>query len=410
MIELEHSPLGGSAAKRFINCSGSFMTQRDQIEDGVFESFSSEFADRGTGAHEIGAECLLHGTEPYEYIGKEFNGYIAGWPGGIELDAVSVYVDHCRGLLAKHNAISVPSSVSQIIEATLKAPDLHLLLKGTVDFACWSDELGVDLVDYKNGEGVGVDVVNNEQLKYYAFLLILNHLSHLDDQTPVRLWIVQPNFYGLFDAPIPWETTIDKIVEWGETILLPKMNSLLRARDTSMDDFVLGEWCQFCPVLLDCPKTQAAYKSYADMADEEFVMMLSDEEISDFYAMREPAMRFKNELEKVVYARKVAGSKIASAKLVPKKIAREWKPGAEPAAKAAFGSKAYKPAALLSPAGLEKLSSDAAAFTKEWGFKPNDGALTIAPLSDPRAEVSGKNARIFEKFATADKPVDFSEF
>lgn len=413
MIELEHSPLGGSGAKRWLNCSGSFLMHREQLEDGVFERFTSEFADRGTDAHELAAECLNTKTEPYQHIGKEYtHGFIAGWPEGIELDAVSVYVDFCRSLLDKHLSAdkSDAMKVRQMIEVTMQSPQVHELLKGTVDYGVWSPTLGVDVVDYKNGEGIGVDVRDNEQVKYYAFLLVLNHLQDWPSDTIMRLWIVQPNYFGIFEAPYSWETTIGAISDWGRNILVPKMDGLTRSRDISEDDFVLGEWCQFCPVLLDCPKTQRAFETYAQMADEEFVMMMSDEEISRYYEMRDPAMKFKNELEKVVYARKITGAQISSAKLVPKQIARQWKPGAEAAAKAQFGLKAMVPAKIKSPAALEKLSTDAADFAKEWGFKPNDGALTIAPLSDPRAEVSGKSARIFEKFATADTSVSAEDF
>jgi hypothetical protein len=101
MIELEHSPLGGSAAHRFMNCEGSFLEQRRQIEAGQFENVESEYAKLGTAAHELGAKAIATGMEPYEFLGEEFNGYLAGWPGGISLDAVQVYFSECMGILAR---------------------------------------------------------------------------------------------------------------------------------------------------------------------------------------------------------------------------------------------------------------------------------------------------------------------
>jgi hypothetical protein len=68
MIELEHSPLGGSAAHRFMNCDGSFLLQREQIEAGQFENVESEYAKLGTAAHELGAKALALGLEPYEFL------------------------------------------------------------------------------------------------------------------------------------------------------------------------------------------------------------------------------------------------------------------------------------------------------------------------------------------------------
>ncbi len=151
MIDLEHSPLGGSGAHRFINCTASFLLQREQIEDGTFEDIPSEFAELGTAAHELGALCLTESAEPFEYLGQEFNGYRVGWPDGINLDAVQVYVNECRSIMEQCDYDGLA-----IIEKTYKAPDLHPLFKGTVDFGYISPSQGIFLRDYKNGEGIGV--------------------------------------------------------------------------------------------------------------------------------------------------------------------------------------------------------------------------------------------------------------
>ena len=47
MIELEHSPLGGSGAHRFMTCKGSFLLHREQLQAGTFENIESEFAALG---------------------------------------------------------------------------------------------------------------------------------------------------------------------------------------------------------------------------------------------------------------------------------------------------------------------------------------------------------------------------
>jgi hypothetical protein len=49
------------------------------------------------------------------------------------------------------------------------------------------------------------------------------------------------------------------------------------------DDFKPGTHCQFCPVLIDCPKMQQAFQEYAE-ADEEFVAMLSDADLDRYYS------------------------------------------------------------------------------------------------------------------------------
>jgi hypothetical protein len=399
MIELEHSPLGGSAAHRFMNCEGSFLEQRRQIEAGEFVNIESEYAKLGTGAHELGAKAIATGMEPYEFLGEEFNGYIAGWPGGISLDAIQVYFSECMGILSRRK-----EQGNLLIEQTIHMPEIHPLLRGTVDFGFWSMLDGIFLRDYKNGEGIGVRAPGNKQLLYYGFLMVLEILKTEKDlprEMPVSLGIVQPNFYGVFDAPDVWETTVGFVLDWGNNELLPRMNTLMGRHIPEIieDDFKPGDWCQFCPVLIDCPKMQHAFEEYAK-ADEEFIAMLKDEDLDRYYQMREQARRFMNALETTVHARLVGGGKIPSAKLVEKRVNRVWKPGAAAALKAAFGDKAFTVPEVKSPAQIEKLSSRGKELALEYGYKPESAGLSVAPLSDPRPEAKPKtNADVFKGHA-----------
>lgn len=403
MIELEHSPLGGSAAHRFMNCEGSFLLQREQIEAGEFENIESEFARLGTAAHELGAKAIATETEPYEFLGEMFSGYLAGWPGGISLDAIQVYFSECMGILARRKERG-----NLLVEQTIKVPEVHPLLKGTVDFGFWSMLDGIFLRDYKNGEGIGVAAPGNKQLLYYGYLMILDILKtgqELPRDMRVSLGIVQPNFYGVFEEPDVWETTVGFVLDWGMNELLPRMNSLTQTpyyhirEDDTEEDFKPGEWCQFCPVMLDCPKLQKAFEEYAE-ADEEFIAMLPDEKLDYYYSKREQARRFMNALESTVHHRLIGGSKIPSAKLVEKITRRVWKPGAVAALKEAFGDQAFTPAEIKSPAQIEKLSSRGKALALEYGYKPEANGLSVAPLSDPRPEAKPKtNAEVFKGHA-----------
>lgn len=396
MIELEHSPLGGSGAHRWMACAGSFLLQRALFEAGEFEEIETEYAKLGTAAHELGARCLSEGREPFEYIGQEIGGYIVGDEDGINPDAVSVYVNDCSRI-----ADDFAGKGRTLIEATLAHPDVHPYLKGTVDFGVWSSKRGLFLRDYKNGEGIGVRAPHNAQLLYYAFLLVLENpwLKAGPKDFPVNLGIVQPNFYGTFEEPDVWETTLGHVLEWGRDALLPRMNELVITQDVDNSDFVTGDHCQFCPVLLDCPKMQAAFREYAH--GTEFVEMLTDSELNGFYALREDARRFMNALETTVKARLVSGSTIPSAKLVETRTTRQWKPGAEPHLKAALGDHLYEPRKIKSPAAVEKLSSRGKALALEFGYKPDATKLSLAPASDPRpAAVMSANEKVFAGHAT----------
>jgi hypothetical protein len=296
-----------------------------------------------------------------------------------------------------------------LIEETIHLPELHPLLRGTVDFGFWSLADGVWLRDYKNGEGVGVSAANNKQLLYYAFLMVMadHRLRDGPRDLPVNLGIVQPNFYGVFEEPDTWVLTLGEVIDWGHEILLPRMNDLMIERDFTDEDFTPGDHCQFCPVLLDCPKMQSAFEEYA-AADEEFIAMLSNEELDRYYAMREQARRFMNALETTVHARLVGGAQFKSAKLVEKRVHRVWKPGAQAALVAAFGDKAYEPAKIKSPAAVEKMSTLGKALALEYGYKPDSAGLSVAPISDPRPEAKGRgNAAVFEAHAQSPEDMGF---
>lgn len=404
MIDLEHSPLGGSGAHRFMTCFGSFLLHREQLQNGTFEDVESEYAVLGTAAHELCATSLIEQREPFEYLGEKFGNYIAGWPEGLSLDAAHVYFTECMTILDRRQERG-----TVLIEQTIHLPEIHPLLRGTVDFGFWSRKDGVKLRDYKNGEGVGVSAPNNRQLLYYGFIMVMSDhwLRAADRSMPVSLGIVQPNFYGVFEAPDVWETTLGHVLDWGYDELLPTMNTLMSRGAPELSDFVTGSHCQFCPVMLDCPKMQKAFHEYAE-ASEDFIAMLTNEELDRYYADRENVRRFMSALETTVHARLVAGGSIPSAKLVEKKTRRVWKPGAHAALAAALGENAYEPKSIKSPAQIEKLSSMGKSLALEWGYKPESAGLSVAPLSDPRPEAKPRtNATTFANFEQSPEDLGF---
>lgn len=396
-IILEHSPLGGSGADRWFNCAGSFLLHRDLMENGEFEAVSSGFADIGTAAHELGARCLIEGKEPYEYAGQTFAGYKAG--DEVSLDAVAAYINICNKIRGEDGKGTV------LIEKTIHLPDLHPLLQGTVDFGYWSARRGLWLRDYKNGEGVGVDARDNRQLLYYAFLMVQSEPWLRDsayDSVSCNLGIVQPNYRSLWEPEDVWSVPIKYVRTWGNEELLPRMKMLSAQRDIFEDDFIPGGHCQFCPVMLECPKAQQAFQTYVD--GTEFPEMLTNEEIDALYAQKDLARKFMNELDKVAYARAIGGTEFQHGKLVAKKGNREWRPEAEKALAAALGDAAYEKK-LRSPAQVEKLSPRGKAMAQEWGYKPVADGLSFVTMSDDRPAAKPKgNGDVFKNFEQ--KPED----
>jgi hypothetical protein len=146
-----------------------------------------------------------------------------------------------------------------LLEDTIHLPKIHPLFKGTVDFGFWSMSDGVFLRDYKNGEGIGVSAPGNKQLLYYGALMIFNigricratcgcrsgSCSRISTASSKSRTCGKPRRFR---------------ARLGNERIAPA-HECLTDRDipgSIEDDFKPGGWCQFCPVLLDCPKMQSS--------------------------------------------------------------------------------------------------------------------------------------------------------
>src|ERR1700733_714869 len=161
-----------------MNCPGSVALRR-RLD--LPPQDDPEYRRAGTAAHTVLANCL-HSThsddqlDAWELIGVEYE--------GVKIDermanAVQVALDICRKLASPPHAVVY-------VEEQLHSP-AHPDFWGTVDFGVVADSL-LNIVDFKYGEGIAVEVADNPQLKYYAWLLLERH----PDVRKVVLRIVQP--------------------------------------------------------------------------------------------------------------------------------------------------------------------------------------------------------------------------
>src|ERR1700727_2494339 len=207
-----HSPLGASGAERWMNCPGS-VTLIKELD--LPESDEPEYRALGIDAHEASAYCLKEKHDAWEIIGEKFY--------GVEVDnematAIQVYLDAVRPAMGLQDAVvyiehgisykDVEGHLTELID-----PRANSLLKkyfyGTGD-CCVVHGGGkrMAVTDYKHGEGIIVEAVENPQLMYYAFGFLLLH----PDVEIVMLRIVQPR---TFDEPVKkWVTDAAHIRDW----------------------------------------------------------------------------------------------------------------------------------------------------------------------------------------------------
>ena len=376
-----HSPLGASSAERWMNCPGS-VTLIKQLN--LEETDEPEYRGLGIAAHEAGAHCLKNGLDAWEVIGEKFY--------EIEVDdamagSIQVYIDVCRPLMERPKAITYiehglaytqqDGRVTEILD-----PRADSILKryfyGTGDFAAARPEdKYLDVIDYKHGEGIDVDVEENPQLMYYAFGFLLLH----PEVETVRLRIVQPRI--AWAEPIKtWIAKADYIRDWVADKLVPAMQ-LTEIDGAELD---AGSWCRFCPAKLICPMMASLFGA-AMKTNPKSLVELSDMSLGRSYQYKAAVTSFLKALEDETFRRLNLGQmKGCGVKLVPKKANRVFKPEALAVFKKEIGDDAWTKPELKSPAELEKLGAVAKELVKEYAYTPQTG-LTVAVDTDKRVAV-----------------------
>jgi hypothetical protein len=362
----EHSPLGASSAERWLNCPKSYsLIQKLGASDE-----GSEHANLGTAAHKLAEMCLDSGQDAWEYIGQEVDGFTVGTgdnPSEINCNSVQVYLDYVRPL-----AENADHAEWEVRLGDKWKP--HRLYMGTADFVAVFDN-AIEVVDYKNGAGIIV-APDSAQLKYYAIGAFAEAANHLPETAEVRMTIVQPNAPG---NPIRTHIiTVYELVHWSNSVLVPGM---LKA-EKGDGDYVTGDWCRFCPAILDCPKQQEDLKAL----NQAEIDRISDDELDLLYPTFGTVKMFMRAAEARLQARLQEGASFQTCKLVAKRSpGRVWKEGVEELLVQTLGDDAYEKT-LVSPAKAEKLSKKMKDFVAENAFLQPSTGYNLVPVSDSAPE------------------------
>lgn len=381
-----HSLLGASSMSRWSVCAGSYILENI----GLAEEGDTSFADIGSDAHDIAAECLRDGKELWEF-------YADARTENVDLAALSIYVDYINQLRR---------SASKYSEWIEKKIFISEDLRGTVDYAIsFTNEKMLEIVDYKNGTGVFVDVVDNAQCKYYAWLLISQRpkgsveytLANYPDYK-IRLTVVQPNYFGA--APVrSWDIPLKDLMDWANNVLLPSVYTLKGRTEYTIEDFSNGSHCQFCKVMLDCPLIKARYEQFKNLSTGRTVEDMNSAELDMLYDSVDNVQTFIKKMKFAVEGRLLTGETFKNAKLVEKRAtSRNWREGADKALVSAFGTGVFTKPELKSPAVVEKEFAGAKTLTAEWAFTPESGGVTVAHISDRRPAVANNKESVKEVF------------
>ena len=349
---MQHSKIvGGSTAKRVINCPGSVALVAEMPPQP-----SSPYAEEGTLLHDEISNFL--GDLDYRFTCSQ-----------------ELIQDKLKPALDLLDEIDPDKTMEYEVETRVGFGDLLPGVFGSTDLMGRIGNKAI-ILDWKFGAGVPVPAEENEQLMFYAAAAMRTPEAQwvFDGATEVELVIIQPPTIKR------WTTTIARIKEFEQTLV--KAVKIAQQPNAPLKN---GDHCRWCAAKPVCPvMTGAVDRAVAIKMDKIDVDKIGaylhnadllEDWIKDLRALAEEMMK--------------KGKPVPGWKMVPKRATRSWvkEEDAKVALLQHLKESEVIETKLVSPAAAEKL-------LKAQKLKLPDGLTvaissgnTIAPESDPRPAV-----------------------
>jgi hypothetical protein len=349
---MQHSKIvGGSTAKRVINCPGSVALVAEMPPQP-----SSSYAEEGTLLHDEISRFL--GDLDYRFTCSQELIQDKLWPALDLLDE-----------------IDPDKTMEYAVETRVGFGDLLPGVFGSTDLMGRIGNKAI-ILDWKFGAGVPVPAEENEQLMFYAAAAMRTPEAKwvFDGATEVELVIIQP------PAIKRWTTTIERIKQFEQTLI--RAVKIAEQPDAPLKN---GDHCRWCAAKPVCPiMTGAVDRAVAIKMDA-----IDVDKIGAYLHNAELLESWIKDLRALAEEMLKKGKPVAGWKMVPKRATRSWvkEEDAKTALLLHLKESEVIETKLVSPAAAEKL-------LKAQKLKLPDGLTvaissgnTIAPESDPRPAV-----------------------
>jgi len=385
-----------------MNCPGSIA-----LSEGL-PNKSSVYAQEGTAAHEV-VEATLAAFDK-------------GRPAtAADMIGEFVTVDHDEDgtpvmmAVTEEMATAAQECIDHVIaryeELIADYDEVHMYLErqfdlgplnppepmfGTADITMWVPSIKhIEVIDYKHGQGVVVEVEENSQIMMYGLGATV---SQGTIPNTIRVTIVQPR--------APHHDGTVRSYDFGRDRLIEFKNELFAAAEATQDPdapLAVGDWCKFCPAKVGCP----AQKTHAvDLATVEFDVQpvetlesllpvpgtLTPTEVSNIVARAGIMMDWLRDMESHALTLMQEGVNVPGFKLVAGRSNRRWKDADEAEkylARQGLKKAERTTAKVISPAQAEKKmkagGKDPKRLERLWE-KP-EGTPKLAPVEDNRPEL-----------------------
>jgi hypothetical protein len=358
---MQHSRIvGGSTAKRVINCPGSVA-----LVDKMPPQISSSYADEGTLLHDTIADILDAKGTAKDYLGRKHNDAV------LTMDLIEAKL---QPALAALDEIDPDVRMTFMVESRVGFGDLLPDVFGSTDLLGRIDNRAI-VLDWKFGDGVPVAVEENPQLLFYAAAAMRTPQTQwaFEGADEIELIIVQPpSVKRWLTTPARVKAFEDELVAAVKVAMKP--DAPLKA----------GDHCRWCAAKPVCPQMTGA----ADRLLKAKIEALPVDQIARYLEQVPLLESFIKDLQQLAHNLLEEGQPVPGFKLVNKRATRQWIDEDKAVAfLTSAGVEAWGEPKPLSPAQAEKaLKKAKIALPDDLVVSVSTGS-TLAPESDPRPAV-----------------------
>jgi hypothetical protein len=360
---MDHSKIvGGSTAKRVMNCPGSVaLVQKMPPQP------SNKYADEGTLLHNVIAEIVMTDKHPEEFLHTKYNDQI------LTLELID---NKLVPALAALDVIDPNKKMEIEAESRVGFGDLLPDVFGSTDLIGRIGKRAV-VLDWKFGDGVAVEVEENPQLMFYAAAAMRTEETKwaFVDVEEIEMVIVQP------PQVKRWVTTPARIAQFEKDLV-----RAVKLAQQPNAELKIGDHCRWCAAKPICPQMTGA----VDRALKTQIDGLDAPTISAYLKNADMLEQWITDLRALALQMLDSGARLPDYKLVAKRAIRQWTD--EDKAKVALFAYGLTESevmetSVISPAKAEK------ALKKRKLALPDDLVVaissgnTLASADDPRPEV-----------------------
>jgi hypothetical protein len=358
---MQHSNIvGGSTAKRVINCPGSVALVRKMPPQP-----SSKYAEEGTMLHDAISRILMdQGVVIGQYKHKD------------HVLTQELYDEKIAPALDALDEIDPHGKLIYEVETRVGFGDLLPGVFGSTDLVGRIGRRAI-VLDWKFGSGVPVPAEENAQLMFYAAAAMRTEALQwaFEDIDEIECIIVQP------PSIKRWVTNVSRIKQFEHELVMAVKTAL-------QDDAPLsqGDHCRWCAAKPICPQMTGA----VDRAIKQQIVNMDVDTLVKHLHTAELLEQWIKDLRALAFGLLEKGVNVPGHKIVQKQARRKWTN--ENAARDALLSLGLKESdvvetSIMSPAQAEKALKKRFSELPEELIKSESSGTTLAPVDDPRPAV-----------------------